>query len=325
GREKGGREPTRMQVTARHSAQGRRRGQAVLPTQLITKPLQIEVLNRGRQRVKQIVAPVGATLPGKFTCTCRTVDQAGRIIVPIFEENRVIKHMLINDLDPKLPVGSPVDVELSIDVKHNIEVKVLVREAGRCETAAIEAPPPPRRPTEGDIFDVQRELEQILPTFSGSYRSRVRSRIAQLLKDLHEALRYEDEPKAIQRMAELRDLLDQLLARRGTALEPPWTRFEQQVKDGLKLAEVVARETGRDKDELCEQIHAQERYAEQAFEEHNQALYKECWEKLEKYCWHLEQLLREKYPRGPIPERSPEEEARDLVQRFRAYLSDLWN
>src|SRR5262249_28597384 len=53
-----GRELTRMQVTVRHSAQGRRLGQAVLPTQLITKPLQIEVLNRGRQRVKQIVAPV---------------------------------------------------------------------------------------------------------------------------------------------------------------------------------------------------------------------------------------------------------------------------
>src|SRR5262249_52875747 len=163
---------------------------------LITKPLQIEVLNRARQRVKQVVAPIGATLPATFACTCRTVDQSGRIVVPIFEENRVIKQMVIRDLDPWLPIGSPVEVELAIDVR------VRVKESGRCEAATIEAPPPPRRPTRAAIDEVQQKIDELLPAFSGGYRSRVRSRVGQLREELNEALRYDDEPKAIQRMAE---------------------------------------------------------------------------------------------------------------------------
>ena len=100
-------------IAVRSQNASRALGQAVLPTQIITKPLQIEVLNRSGQRVKQVVAPIGATLPGVFQLTCRTHDQAGRIVVPIFEENRVVKQMVVSDLDPMMPVGSPVEVEFS--------------------------------------------------------------------------------------------------------------------------------------------------------------------------------------------------------------------
>jgi molecular chaperone DnaK len=320
GAERGG-----LLVTVRHQADARPLGQAVLPTQLITKPLQIEVLNRGRQRIKQVVAPVGATLPGVFRCTCRTKDQAGRVVVPIFEENRVIKQMVVEDLDPGLPIGSPVEVELSIDSKHAIEVRVRVRsgpEGGeRCETATIEAPPPPRRPTRGDIEEVERQIEELLPQFRGSFRTRVRSRAKQLREDLLEALRYEDEPKAIQRFAELRELLQQLEANLGQTLDPPWPRFEHLVRHCLDLAAEVADRTGRDRHELFEHVHAQERYAEQAFEEHNQTLYRECHENLEKYAGYLGQLLRDNLPQPSGP---PEEEAKHELERFRAFLSSVW-
>jgi molecular chaperone DnaK len=323
-----GTERARVVVPVRHQGQARPLGQAVLATQLITKPLQIEVLERGR-RVKRVVAPVGATLPGVFQCTCRTHDQAGRVVVPIFEENRVVKQMVIDDLDPGLPVGSPVDVEFRIDVKHHIEVRVRVHHAGgqveRCETAVIEAPPPPRRPSRADIDETTRQVEELLIGLSGSLRTRLRTRLAQLRQDLLEALRYEDEPRAIQRMAELRDLLQQLEEGRGQALDPPWPRFAQLVRHCLDLAAEVADKTGRDRDELFEHVHAQERYAEQAHEEHNQALYRECNENLEKYAGYLTQLLRDNLPRSPSrPSRPPEEEARTEVERFRAFLSSVW-
>jgi molecular chaperone DnaK len=323
-----GREQAKVVTVVRHQRDARPLGPGVLPTQLITKPLQIEVLSRGRQRVKQVVAPVGATLPGTFRCTCRTQDQAGRIVVPIFEENRVIKQMVIDRLDPLLPVGSPVEVELAIDVKHNVQVRVAVRPGGdeeRCEMATIEAPPPPRRPTRAEIDEVQKKIDELLPMFSGSFRTRVRGRAVQLQQDLLEALRYEDEPKAIQRMAELRELLEHLEASRGQILDPPWPRFAQLVRQCLDLAAEVSRATGRNRDELFEFAHAQERYAEQAYEEHNAALYRECRENLEKYAGYLEQLLRDTLPR-PVPEpiRPPEEEARDNLDRFRAYLAHVW-
>ncbi len=323
-----GQETARVVVCVRHQSGARQLGQAVLPTQLITKPLQIEVLSRGGQRVKQIVAPIGATLPGVFQCTCRTHDQAGRIVVPIFEENRVVKQMVLSDLDPALPIGSPVEVEFAIDVKHNIEVSVRVRQGPehgeRCETAMLSAPPTPRQPSRADIDEVQKQIDELLPQFSGSFRSRLRAKAMQLRQDLFEALRYDDEPKAIQRMAELRELLEQLETSRGQMLDPPWPRFAQLVQHCLSLAAEVADKTGRDRDELCEHIHAQERYAEQAHEEHNQALYRECNDNLEKYAGYLTQLLRDTLPRPSRPSRPPEEEAHAEIERFRAYLSAVW-
>jgi molecular chaperone DnaK len=321
-----GRELVRLPACVRHQGGSRPLGPAVLPTQLITKPLQIEVLSRGRQRVKQVVAPVGATLPGTFACTCRTLDRSGRVVVPIYEENRLIKEMVLENIDPALPVGSPVEVELEIDARHNIQVRVRVREAGRCESAYLAAPAPPRRPTRADIEEVRRQIEALLPEFSGSYRTRVQARMQQLLQDLHEALRYEDEPKAIQRLAELRELLEQMEANRGQVLDPPWPRFGQLVKSCLHLAADMAEATQwRDRDDLFAYIHAQERYAEQAFEERNQTLYRECWDNLTRYAGYLDQLRRDALPRPEVaPTRSPEEEAREGLEHFRGSLSAVW-
>jgi molecular chaperone DnaK len=322
----GGREVVRVPFTVRHHAEARPLGAAVLATQILTKPLAIEVLNRRRQRVKQIIAPVGSPLPGRFSCTCRTVDQAGRVVVPIFEENRVVKQMIVDGLDRTLPIGSPVDVELLIDVKHAIEVRVQVREVGRCETATIEGPPSPVRPTREEIGEVVRQLEQVLPQFSGGFRARMRTEMARLVNDLDEALRYDDEPKAIQRMAELRDLLDQLRYRRGTLLDPPWQRFEMLVKDCLQLADTVALQTGEERQQFTEPIVTQRKYAEQAYEEENQALYRECWDRIERYAGQLVQLLRHRRPEmdEPPPERPVHIEAQEAVHQFRARLADVW-
>jgi molecular chaperone DnaK len=316
-----GHELVSLPVCVRHTTAGRALGQAVLPTQIITKPLQIEVLSRARQRVKQVVAPIGATLPGTFACTCRTVDQSGRIIVPVYEENRVIKQMVIRDLDPWLPLGSPVDVELVIDVKHNIQVRVSVKQSGRSETAEIEAVPSPSRPTRAAVDEAQKKIDELLPNFSGGYRARVRSRVTRLRQELAEALRFDDDPRAIQRMAELRDVLDELETRQGQELDPAWPHFQELVAEGLTLAAVVAEATGTDREELSAPIHEQERYAQQAHDERSQSLYRSSWENLQRYVFHLSELL----PRaaGERPRRA-DEEARALLERFRSYLTAVW-
>jgi molecular chaperone DnaK len=320
-----GHECARVVTVVRHESAGRPVGRGVLPTQLIVKPLSIEVLTRGRQRVKHLVAAVGAPLPGVFRCLCRTADQSGKVVVPIYEENRIIKQLVIEQIDPNLPIGSPVEVELAIDGTHSIEVSVLIRDAHRRETARIEPAPAASRPRRVDVEEVQKQLDDALEQLTGRHRARVRTRAEQVRSDLLEALSYNDEPRAIQRMAELRDLLRQAELIHSQALDPPWPRFAGLVRQCLDLAAELADITGRQREELFEHIHAQDRYAEQAFEEHNQALYRECWENLGKYAGYLTQLLQASLP-GPAsgPARPAEEEARDELEHFRALLSAVW-
>jgi hypothetical protein len=67
------------------------------------------------------------------------------------------------------------------------------------------------------------------------------------------------------------------------------------------------------------------RCAEQAFEDHNQVLYRECWDNLGKYAGYLTQLLQDSLPRPAAqPARSPEEETRAEVEHFRGLLSSVW-
>jgi hypothetical protein len=173
---------------------------------------------------------------------------------------------------------------------------------------------------------VQRQIDERLGQLSGSYRARLRSRREQIYRDLIEALRYEDEPRAIQRMAELRELLQELESHKGQELDPPWTRFAQLVRQCLELAGQVSEATGRDGEELAEYVHAQERYAEQAYEDHNPALYRECRDNLERYAGYLNQLLRDTLPRhmGQGPSKPPAEEAKDDLERFRGFLASVW-
>jgi len=323
-----GQELVRIPACVRHREEAASLGQGVLPTQLLTKPLSIEVLNRARQRVRQILAPVGAALPATFHSTCRTVDQAGRILVPIFEENRIIKVMVIDNLNRSLPVGSPVEVAFTIDVKHNIEVSIKVREAGRTERVVIEGPPPPQSPRRSQVDLLREEIEDALRTITGSARSRFRARLEQLTKDLYEALFYDDEPKAIQRMAELRDLHHQVERERDQILDPPWPRFAQLVHQCHDLLDQVVAATGRNRLELAEPIHVHQRYAEQAYKEKNQPLYRECWINLQKYASSLDDLrsamVRTEEEDVEFPDKEPEDEAREEVERFRHYLSSVW-
>lgn len=323
-----GNDRTTLQTVVRHRSIGQVPPRGVLATQLITRPLSILVLTRGRQRIKQMIAPIGSALPGSFRCVCRTTDQSGRIVMPVYEDNRVIKQLVIDELDQSLPIGSPVEVEFRIDATHRIEVALKLRESrrNRVETVCIEPPVPPPYPTREEIEETIVTLRELVQQLTGRQRARLRERADQVYRDLIEAFSYNDEAKTIARMAELREL--QELARMGQqVLDPPWPRLAALVRECLTLASRVSEQTGRDRDELCQYVLAQERYAEQAHDEHNPSLYRECWENLEKYARYLSQLLDDTLPgkrANALPTPSPEIEAREELNEFRQLLTQVW-
>src|SRR5262249_46343416 len=119
-----------------------------------------------------------------------------------------------------------------------------------------------------------------------------------------------------------RELLQQLQVSRAQVLDPSWPRFAQLVKHCLYNAAQVAERTGRGREELFEQVYAQERYAEQAYEEKNQTLYRECFDNLGTFAGYLDRLLHDALPRlrrSPPP--TPREEAQREEQHFRDFLA----
>jgi hypothetical protein len=109
------------------------------------------------------------------------------------------------------------------------------------------------------------------------------------------------------------------------SLDPPWATCLQRVRQCLHLAAGVAHATGRNRDELLQYVHAQERYAEQALKENNRLLYHECLENLEKYADYLEQVQQAARPRPPqTAPRFCEEDAREALDRLRSDLATIW-
>src|SRR5262249_26874630 len=77
------------------------------------------------------------------------------------------------------------------------------------------------------------------------------------------------------------------------ALTPPWPRFAQLVRQCLLQAGEVAGVCGRPPQEFFEQVYAQERYAERAYQERDQKLYGECFSNLSQFAGYLGQLKRD--------------------------------
>jgi hypothetical protein len=84
--------------------------------------------------------------------------------------------------------------------------------------------------------------------------------------------------------------VDQRSGQDRQALQHDWKEFARLVRHCLILSGQVADRTGRNREELFEQVYSQERYAEQAFAEGSQALYRECFDNLKSLAAYLEQL-----------------------------------
>jgi hypothetical protein len=104
----------------------------------------------------------------------------------------------------------------------------------------------------------------------------------------------------------------------------PWKSFARLVKDCLILAGDVAERTGRDRQELFEQVYAQERFAEQAFARHNAESYRECFDNLRRFLGYLQRLGSDHLP-GAVRREGPltVADARAEVHRLRNALTTL--
>jgi hypothetical protein len=205
-------------------------------------------------------------------------------------------------------------------------IRIVIRQGnqGKSRAKGLTIAGPRARPTPKEVEQVQRRIDELLPKFQGPYRTKAQAKAVRLIEDLLAALQNDEEQESIERLADLNDLVHQLETAQSGALDPPWPHFAQLARRCLHLAANVADHTGRDREELFAHVHAQERYAERAYEQHDQPLYGECRENLEKFSGYLSQLLTSALPQDRPLEQAPEDEARQALEHFRTFLSTVW-
>jgi hypothetical protein len=288
----------------------------------LPRDLALEVLTRSGQRRKQILAPKGTRLPAKFSCVCRTTDQCGRIAVPLWEEERLLRQMTVAEIDPRLAPGSAVDIEMQIEANRAMTVRLLVRPAGRGEVVQVPPPPAARKPTPQESADLLGRLKAMIQEFSGHYGQELQARYLKCQSALQAALEADDHDKAAVTIEELQDLCEQLEVAPWQIRFPSLQRLRLMVKRCLFEAADLADRSGRDREQLFQQIYAQEQTAEQAHAEKNAGLYREAYDNLRVLADDLERLKADMTPlarRGP--DRAAQHDVADALLDLQAYLS----
>jgi hypothetical protein len=250
--------------------------------------LLLEVRVRGGGRRKQLLAPAGMPLPAKFACTCHTADQCGRIVLPLWEEDRLLRQVVVGDVDSRTPAGANVEIETEVATDRSLTVRVVIPQAGRAEVVQVPAPAALHQPSAEELADVAARIEKLLPQFGGQYGTELQAAFTRQQADCQAALSAGDHARAADCLGELQDQLEQMEVARLRVGFPPWQRVAQLIKRCLFEAAALADRTGRDREQLFAQIYAHEQKAEQAHAEMNAELYRASFENLSGLATELE-------------------------------------
>jgi hypothetical protein len=290
---------------------------------VLDRPLAIGVLSRAGQRRKQILAPAGSALPGRFTCVCRTADQCGRLVVPLWQDERLVHQLVVNELDLRMPAGMPVEVELQVEADRSMTLRVILRQAGRSELVKVPPPAPLPRPSPEEVELVTQRVAALLPEFTGQFGTALQEKWRTRSQALREALERNQEEQAALLLAELDQQREQMELTKLQVLYPPRQRLTQLVKRCLYEAANVADRTGRDREQLFAPIYAQEQTAEQAHAEKNAAVYRECFDQLRALAADLLRLQHDLAPGARQGDDRPPttHDVQDALRDLQAYLA----
>ncbi len=289
-----GQEILRFPVRVRHQGTTVRTTSNGAADHAMAKAILIEVVNRDGQPGRQLVVPSDATWPAEFRCTCHTADQSGQILVPLYQGDHRLGQVEVTDVPRELGVGSPVDIFIRGNELGHLTVEVIVRNTTY----------------QGDTtLKLSSQSPGLTKEIVDQCRERIRESGNEALEgEFLEAVRFapaQDVRAAMERV-------NQALANPQTTtankdLTPEWSEFAKLVRQCLITAGEVADKTGQDRGELFEEVYAQEKYAEEAFEAKDQKLYSECIENLKKFALHLEQMQYQAHGGYPTNAPSPQE------------------
>jgi hypothetical protein len=205
-----------------------------------------------------------------------------------------------------------------------LKVEVAIFPSGQVRRMHITLPAETAPPSAADFQALQDQLTEMLSNQTGNFRNRLEAQSGQLREQFDEAVAHQNHTTARELFRSLENVLAELRKSQQEELKPPLKEFSQLVRNCLITAGEVSAQSGRNPEELFEQVYAQERYGEQAHQEKDVQTYQECFQNLLQYHRYLEKLKRQTAayhePSHPLP---TEQDVQLAVRRIQDQVQAL--
>lgn len=304
-----GRELGSHRFSVRQSATpelGHARGPSLLiprtPMSFLAKPV-IIIWQDG----PEIIAPARTPLPFSSTVIAKTSDASGRIRVPIHEDNTPLGEIIMSDLPKTLPVGSEVEVTLSIGKNCDVQAEAYIKSLSKKEAVTLNLPlrPVPTLDALRLKFELLAEQSDdalrnasVGERFAGGKSVRLKERLAAARKMLSGTT---PDASAIQ---DCLDEIDGLLREitRGWQADPPRQSFDEKVREAwAAYKKLIEQKPMAAKDGYDKQIEAAIGEAEEAYTRQHAALWKQAVERLDKIETTIRQQMVEENGGTKLP------------------------
>jgi actin-like ATPase involved in cell morphogenesis len=285
---------------------GRGRGPSLLvprtPTSFLAKPVAV-IWQDG----PEIIAPARTPLPFSTTVIAKTSDASGRIRVPIQEDNTPLGEIIMSDLPKTLPVGSEVEVTLSIGKNCDVKAEAYIKSLSKKEAVTLNLPlrPVPALDELRRKFDLLAEQSDdalqnasVGERFAGGKSVRLKERLAAARKMLDGTA---PDASAVQDcLDEIEGLLREIT--RGWQANPPREVFDEKVKEAWAAhKKLIQQKPAAARDGYDKQIETAVSEAEKAYAQHHAALWSQAVERLDKIESTIRRQLPEESGGGKLP------------------------
>jgi actin-like ATPase involved in cell morphogenesis len=182
-----------------------------LETNVLAKPIAI-----GTVEGLKVVARELTALPSLCEVPAETMDNTGAVRVPVYEDTHPIGEILVTDIPPDLPVGTPVEITLALRADFTIEGKAFIPAVSLAGATVIKLKPvvvPGLPELQARLTDLERQANEALAQADPGQAFRIRSKLRAALGACRKVLFEESQPtlgKAHELLSEIEALLRQL-------------------------------------------------------------------------------------------------------------------
>jgi molecular chaperone DnaK len=260
-----GREPVRIDFALRHDPRFMQPLSVNASVTVLSYRLSLDVRDPDtRQVYRHELAPKLTALPNEFTHRLAFPGNTETLEFRVYGDEQHIKTFHVR-VPRGLPQGSPIDLKVAIDGSHKVRCRGVLPDTPGAEPFEFSVEPPPAEevPTAQEVGLLAARVDSTLKQYRGHDGPQRAMEVMRLLNEVERALEQRDHARLIQRVRELRALLDQLDPSR-LRVEPPLEKMRELRSECLRYIDELPLDSTLRKDEQKANVEANAQEAEEA-------------------------------------------------------------